>query len=330
MDKFHAMQVFTRVVDTDSFSRAADTLGMPRGSVTRVIQELEAYLRVRLLNRTTRSLSVTSEGAAYYEKCVRILADVDAAEAEFAAITRAPRGRLRVDMSGSLGKFIVVPALNDFHARYPDIDLTLGFGDRLVDLVQEGIDCVIRIGELDDSTMVARRLGVFQLLTAASPAYLARHGTPMTLDSLRDHLAVNFVSTRTGRVVNLNFSVDGKVVNVHANSRLSANDGDAHLQCGVMGLGLIQVSRVIAQPFLDAGTLVEVLPAYRPAPLPISVVYPQNRHLSPQVRAFVDWTAELFARCPSVQTSDGNATGNAKGGKARIQHSANPVESIAA
>jgi len=301
MDKFHAMHVFTRVVDTNSFSRAADTLGVPRGSVTRVIQELEAFLRVRLLNRTTRSLSVTSEGAAYYEKCVRILGEVDAAEAEFAAITRAPRGKLRVDMSGTLGKLIVVPALNEFHTRYPDIDLTLGFGDRLVDLIQEGIDCVIRIGELNDSTMIARRLGVFQLVTAASPVYLEQYGKPADLDALQDHLAVNYFSTRTGRMVNLNFQVEGKAVNVRTRSRLSANDGDAHLQCGVMGLGLIQVPRVIAQPFLDSGALVEVLPGFRPAPLPISAVYPQNKHLSPQVRAFVDWTAELFARCPAVQ-----------------------------
>lgn len=307
MDKFHAMHVFTRVVDTNSFSRAADTLGLPRGSVTRVIQELEAFLRVRLLNRTTRSLSVTSEGATYYEKCVRILGDVEAAEAEFAAIKQAPRGRLRVDMSGSLGKLIVVPALNDFHSRYPDIDLTLGFGDRLVDLVQEGIDCVIRIGELTDSSLVARRLGVFQLVTAASPGYLEQYGTPARPESLQHHLAVNYFSTRTGRMVNLNFNVGAKSVNVRANSRLSANDGDAHLQCGVMGLGLIQVPRVIAQPYLDAGTLVEVLPEFRPAPLPISAVYPQNRHLSPQVRAFVDWTAELFARCQSMQPDHGSA-----------------------
>lgn len=312
MDKFHAMNVFTRVVDTNSFSRAADTLGIPRGTVTRVIQELESFLRVRLLNRTTRSLSLTSEGAAYYERCIRILAEVDAAEAEFASITRAPRGKLRVDMSGSLGRLIVVPALDDFHSRYPDIDLTLGFGDRLVDLVQEGIDCVIRIGELSDSLLVARRLGVFQLITAASPDYLRRQGEPTTLEALQDHLAVNYFSSRSGRMVNLNFNVDGKAINVRTRSRLSANDGDAHLQCGVMGLGLIQVPRVTAQPYLDRGELVEVFPDFRPTPLPISAVYPQNKHLSPLVRAFVDWTAELFARCPSVQLGPSRPSSNSE------------------
>ncbi len=301
MDKLHAMQVFTRVVETHSFSRAADSLDMPRASVTRVIKELEAFLKARLLHRTTRSLSVTSEGAAYYARCVRILAEVDAAESEFAAVDRVPRGRLRVDMSGSIGKLVVVPALGDFQARYPDIDLTLGFGDRLVDLVQEGVDCVIRIGTLDDSSLVARRLGMYPLVTAASPAYLARHGVPVDLEALHAHRAVHYVSSRTGRMVNLNFEVDGEAVSVRVHARLSANDGDAYLQCGVTGLGLIQVPRVIAQPYLDQGELVEVLPGFRPAPLPIWAVYPQNRHLSPQVRAFVDWAAEQFARCTALQ-----------------------------
>lgn len=301
MDKLQAMQVFTRVVDTNSFTRAADTLDLPRGSVTRIIQELESFLRVRLLNRTTRSLSLTSEGAAYYERCVRILADVDTAETEFTTTARSPRGKLRVDMSGALGKLIVVPALDDFHARYPEIDLTLGFGDRLVDLVQEGIDCVIRIGELDDSSLVARRLGVFQLVTAASPEYLQAHGTPDSLASLENHLAVNYFSSRTGRMVNLSFGVDGSTVHLRAKSRLAANDGDAHVQCGVMGLGIIQVPRLLALPYLESGALVEVLPAFRPASLPISAIYPKNRHLSLQVRVFVDWVAERFAHCAAVQ-----------------------------
>lgn len=301
MDKFQAMQVFTRVVETNSFSRAADTLDLPRGSVTRIIQELEAFLRARLLNRTTRSLSLTSEGAAYYERCMRILADVETAESELAVAAHSPRGKLRVDMSGSLGKILVVPALPDFHHRFPEIDITLGFGDRLVDLVQEGIDCVIRIGELNDSTLVARRIGVFQLVTAASPAYLERHGIPETPEELQDHYAVNYFSSRTGRMMNLSFNINGNTTNVRGHSRLAANDGDAHVQCGVMGLGLIQVPRLLALPHLEKGQLVEILPQFRPAPLPISAVYPQNRHLSPQVRAFVDWVAELFAQCPAVQ-----------------------------
>ncbi|WP_420992174.1 LysR family transcriptional regulator [Cupriavidus sp. 30B13] len=301
MDKLQAMQVFTRVVETNSFSRAADSLGMPKGSVTRHVKELEAFLDARLLNRTTRSLSLTSAGAAYYERCARILAEIDEAEASFTDAPRSPKGKLRVDMSGSIGRLIVVQALDEFHAKYPDIELTLGFGDRLVDLVQEGVDCALRIGHLEDSTLVARRIGLFHLVTAASPGYLERFGTPAALDDLQDHMAVNYFSSRTGRMVNMNFEAGGETVNIKVPSRLAANDGEAYLLCGMKGLGLIQISRVLAQPHLDRGELVEVLAPWRPAPMPISAVFPQNRHLSPQVRVFVDWVAEVFARCAAVR-----------------------------
>lgn len=300
MDKFQAMHVFTRIVETNSFSRASDSLEIPRGSVTRIIKELEAFLNVRLLNRTTRSLNLTSEGAAFYERCVRILAEVDEAESELAPHSRPPRGKLRVDMSGSIGKLLIVPALTDFHERYPDISITMGFGDRLVDLVQEGVDCVLRIGALEDSSLVARRIGQYHLVTAASPDYINRYGYPTSIEDLQEHFAVNYFSSRTGRMVNMNFHVDGSPLNVRLQSRLAANDGDAHLQCGLKGLGLIQVPRILAMPYLQRGELVEVLKEWSPEPLPISAVYPQSRHLSPQVRAFVDWVAEVFESCPAV------------------------------
>jgi LysR family transcriptional regulator for bpeEF and oprC len=301
MDKLQAMQVFTRVVDTNSFTRAADSLDLPKGSVTRLIKDLEAFLDTRLLNRTTRSLSLTAAGAAYYERCARILADIDEAEASFTDTPRSPKGKLRVDMAGSIGLLIVVPALAEFRARYPDIELTLGFGDRLVDLVQEGIDCALRIGPLDDSTLVARRVGVFRLLTAASPGYIAAFGTPRLPHELDGHTAVNYFSSRTGRMVNMNFQVAGEAFNIKVPSTLAANDGEAHLQCGLKGFGLIQIPRVLAQPYLERGELVEVLADWSPAPLPISAVFPHNRHLSPQVRAFVNWVAELFERCAPVR-----------------------------
>ncbi|TDV16585.1 LysR family transcriptional regulator [Paraburkholderia caballeronis] len=298
MDRLQAMQVFTRVVDTNSFSKAAATLRMTRSSVTTIIQNLEAYLKVRLLNRTTRRISLTPDGAAYYERCTRILADVDDSESAFSAATRVPRGKLKVDMPGTLGRLVVVPSLADFHARYPDVDLMLGVGDRNVDLVRDGVDCAIRMGALQDSTLVARRIGASEFVTAASPAYLARHGMPDTLDALERHVAVNYYSSRNGRVLDLDFVVDGRPVDVRLRSRLTANDGDAYLQCGLRGLGLIQIPYFVAQPHLRSGELVEVFPQWRPAPFAISAVYPQNRHLSPQVRAFVDWIAEIVAQCP--------------------------------
>ena len=189
MDRLQAMQVFTRVVDTNSFSKAAATLRMTRSSVTTIIQNLEAYLKVRLLNRTTRRISLTPDGAAYYERCTRILADVDDSESAFSAATRVPRGKLKVDMPGTLGRLVVVPSLADFHARYPDVDLMLGVGDRNVDLVRDGVDCAIRMGALQDSTLVARRIGASEFVTAASPDYLARHGMPDTLATTRPRSA---------------------------------------------------------------------------------------------------------------------------------------------
>jgi LysR family transcriptional regulator, regulator for bpeEF and oprC len=293
MDKFQAMLVFTKVVDTNSFSGASDALQLPRSSVTTVIQNLEAHLNVRLLNRTTRRISLTPDGAAYYAACSRILADVDNSENSL-SVSGIPRGKLKVDMPGSIGRLIVVPALDDFHARYPDIHLMLGVGDKPVDLVQESVDCAIRLGPLEDSTLVARRVGVSEFVTVASPDYLARRGTPRRLSDLERHSAVNYFSSRNGRIAAMHFVVNGKPVEIPVPSRLAANDGDAYLQCGLQGLGVIQVLRFLACPHLQSGALIEVLDQWRPEPYPISAIYPQNRHLSPSVRAFIDWVSELF------------------------------------
>ncbi|CAN7706055.1 LysR family transcriptional regulator [Caballeronia sp. LjRoot31] len=296
MDKLQAMHVFTRVVDSNSFSGAADGLDMTRSSVTTIVQNLEAYLKVRLLNRTTRRISLTPDGAAYYDRCSRILADVEDSENSFSSIG-APRGKLKVELPGSLGRLMVVPAISEFHARYPDIDLMLGVGDKAVDLVQDGVDCAIRMGPLQDSTLVARRVGVSEFVTVASPSYLAQHGVPLALNDLKDHCAVNYFSSRNGRIVEMDFVVGGKPVEIRMRSKLAANDGDAYLQCGLQGHGLIQVPHFLALPHLASGALIEVLPKWRRQPFPVSAVYPANRHLSPQVRVFVEWIAELFERC---------------------------------
>ncbi|CAN7770080.1 LysR family transcriptional regulator [Caballeronia sp. LjRoot34] len=303
MDKLQAMQVFTRVVDTNSFSGAADSLHMTRSSVSTVIQNLESYLKVRLLNRTTRRISLTPDGAAYYERCSRILAEVEDSESSFSRAS-APRGKLKVDMPGSIGRLVVVPALDDFHSRYPDIDLMLGVGDRAVDLIQDSVDCAIRIGPMQDSTLVARRVGVSEFVTVASPEYIARNGEPLSLEELETHTAVNYFSGLNGRIVEMDFVVDGKSVEVRMRSKLAANDGDAYLQCGLRGLGLIQVPHFLAMPHLESGALVEVLGKWRPSPFAISAVYPQNRHLSPQVRVFVEWVAELFENCQLLRADN--------------------------
>ncbi|MCX4162387.1 MULTISPECIES: LysR family transcriptional regulator [Paraburkholderia] len=298
MDRLQAMQVFTRVVDTNSFTRAAETLDMPRASVTTIIQNLEAFLGVRLMHRTTRRLSLTPDGAAYYERCVRILADVEETEASFQSGNKKPHGKLRIDMPGSIGRLIVIPSLCEFHTRYPDIDLQLGLTDRPVDLLQEGVDCVVRVGALQDSSLVARRIGLFEGVSCASPDYLAKFGTPQTFEDLEQHKAVNYFSSRTGRVIDWAFLVDGKEVEAKMQGIVSVNDADAYVTCGLEGFGLIQPARFMVLPHLQSGQLVEVLPHLKPLPMPISAVYPHSRHLSSKVRVFVDWIAEVFDRCP--------------------------------
>ena len=305
MDKLHAMRVFIRVVEANSFSKAADTLGLPRASVTTTIQNLEAALGVRLLQRTTRRLNLTLDGAAYLEGATRILSEVDEIESTFTSARKTPSGRLRVDMPGSIGRLVIIPSIHEFHQQFPGIDIMIGLSDRPIDLIQEGVDCVIRVGALEDSSLVARRIGAMQPVTCASPAYLAKHGEPAGIDDLDRHVAVNYFSSRTGRVLNMCFQRDGEEEQeVAMKGVISVNDADAYVTCGLEGLGLLQPGRFMVLPHLRSGALREILRDWRPQRIPISAVYPHNRHLSPKVRVFVDWVAELFERCPLLQGED--------------------------
>lgn len=297
MDRFQAMHVFVRVVEANSFTRAADNLGLPRTTVTTCVQQLERHLGVRLLNRTTRRISLTPDGAAYFKHATHILAQVEETESCFQESALRPRGRLRIDVPSAIGQLILIPSLCEFHDRYPDIDLVIGMGERLVDLVQEAVDCVIRIGELEDSSLVARRIGSFEFITCASPAYLKRRGIPQTLEDLGAHQAVRFFNN-TGRNDCWTFVVDGQEQQVDLPSKVAVNNWSAYLTCALQGFGLIHTARYTALPYLQSGALVEVLPTFQPKSMPISLLYPQNRQLSPKVRVFSDWVAELFARCP--------------------------------
>lgn len=304
MDRFQAMKVYMAVVDARSFSRAADNLSLPRATVTTTIQNLENLLRVRLLNRTTRSVSLTPDGAAYYERCARLLSDLEEMEAAFRDVAQRPQGRLRIDVPTIIGRLILIPKLCEFRQRYPDIELVIGMGDRPVDLVQEAVDCVIRGGELIDSTLVARRIGSINFVTCGAPAYFERHGTPQTLAELQVHQAVHYFSARTGRIIDWDHLVDGQLQHVKVPGSIAVNDAEAYMALALQGFGLVQAARFMALPYLERGELIEILPQWRPEPLPISVLYPQNRHLSPKVRAFSDWAAELFAQCPLLSGRD--------------------------
>ncbi|WP_300755853.1 LysR family transcriptional regulator [Janthinobacterium sp.] len=295
MDRFDAMRIFTRIVELNSFTQAANDLGFPKATVTHAIKQLEARLRVRLLHRTTRQVTPTLDGQAYYQRCVRLLADLEETENVFSAAVQQPAGKLRIDMHSTLGMHFVMPVLDQFCVRYPLIELEIGMGDRLVDLVREGVDCVLRVGVLTDSSMVARRVALLEQVTCASPAYLAAHGTPHTLADLQGHRAVNFFSAHTGKLWPFEFKLDGQLHSLELPGTVSVNNADAYHACCRAGMGLIQAPRYHLASSIAAGELCEILPALRPDPVPVSVMYPHHRQLSSRVRVFADWLASLFA-----------------------------------
>lgn len=293
MDKLDSMRLFTRVVELRSFTQAAQDLDLKRSTVTDAIKQLEQRLNVRLLQRTTRHVSPTLDGEAYYQRCLRILADVEEAEMAFAGAQ--PKGLLRVDAHGTMARHFVLPGLPDFLARYPDIEMMLSEGDRLVDLVREGIDCVIRAGELRDSDMVARPLGQLEEITCASPDYLHRNGTPQTMEDLKGHRMIGYRSSATGGLLPLVFHVEGKIHAVTLPTTLSVNGAESMKEAARRGLGIIQVPKYGVQKDVESGALVPILPQYPPGSMPVSLLYPRNRQLSPRVRVFIDWMVKEFA-----------------------------------
>jgi LysR family transcriptional regulator, regulator for bpeEF and oprC len=296
MDRTEAMRLFTRIVELRSFTAAAEAQGLPRATATHAIQQMEQRLGVRLLQRTTRSVTPTLDGQAYYERCVRVLADLEEMDAFIGEAAAQPQGKLRVDLQPTLAMALLVPRLGEFCARYPGLELEIGMGDRLVDLVREGVDCVVRGGEPRDSSLVARRVALREQVTCASPAYLAQHGTPRTLEQFRQHRAVNYVSSATGKRMPFEFVVDGKLQAIHLKSTVSVNNVDAYVACARQGLGLVQMPRYHVQGMLDAGELVEVLKKVAQPPMPVSVLYPHHRQLSPRVRVFIDWVVDCLAQ----------------------------------
>ncbi|CAH0340124.1 HTH-type transcriptional regulator DmlR [Rhizobium sp. CECT 9324] len=289
------MQLFLRVVERRSFSAAAADLGLGRSTATEAIKQLEADLGARLLERTTRHVTPTLEGQVHYQRCLAILSDID--EAENAFRDGKPRGILRIDAHPLLTRTFLLPHLPEFLECYPGLDLHIGQGDRLVDLVREGIDCALRAGELADSGLIARKLATINEVTCASPAYLARHGMPATLDDLATgHLCIGFVSSRTGEVMPLEF-MDGKDIRlVPIASRVTVNNSDTMTDLCRLGFGLIQAPRYRLAQDLAEGRLVEVLANHPPSPTPLSAVYPQNRHTAARLRVFLDWATEIFAK----------------------------------
>ena len=294
MDRLDTLQLFTRIVEQNSFSRAADLLGIPRATATHAIKALETRLGTRLLERTTRHVRPTLDGQAYYERCVQVLSDLDDAEAVFRQGASSPHGVLRVDMSGTHATRVVLPRIEEFHALYPDVELVLSSGDRLVDLVREGVDCVIRAGAPRDQSLVARRLALMPQAIVASPDYLAAHGTPRHPDQLAAHQVVGFFASSGALDYPLELDVDGAARRFDLPGWLSVNDAENYVLGALRGCGLIQVPRFHIEQELADGRLVEVLGAWRSPDFPLSALYPYRRQLSPRLRVFVDWIAGLY------------------------------------
>lgn len=297
MDRFDAMQAFVRVVETGSFTKAAATLHMSKTTVTQLVQQLEARLRVRLLNRTTRKVNVTADGAAYYERVVRLLGDIDDAETSLSSASMAPRGRLRVDVPSPLARMLLIPALPGFFARYPEIQLTVGASDRMVDIIGENVDCVVRGGEITDQSLVARHVGDLQLGIYAAPGYLHRFGTPLHPRELEEsrHTTVGFLWFRTGKALPYAMQRGEERMEAQGRSQLTVDDGNAYLAAGLAGLGVIWLPQYMAKPHLANGELLPLFEDWQMAPMPMYLAFPPNRHVSAKVRVFIDWVIELIA-----------------------------------
>ncbi|APG17056.1 LysR family transcriptional regulator [Kosakonia radicincitans] len=297
MDQLQAIRAFARVVEAGNFTRAADSLEMPNATLSKLVQELEAHLGVRLLQRTTRRVTVTPEGRDYYDKTARILRDLEDIDTSFNSVRSHPRGQLRIDVGGSTASDVLIPALPEFMARYPDIRIDLGVSDRPVDLISDNVDCVIRGGPLDNSSLIARQIGAATLLTCATPAYLKAFGTPAYPDELKNgHRLVSYLSPQTGRAFPLRFERDGEKCEIKVDHRIGVNESNAHLAAGLAGLGIIQTFSYALESALKSGALVEILRPWRPAPYPFHVVYPQNRHVTHRLRVFIDWLLESFPK----------------------------------
>ncbi|MGO4504578.1 MULTISPECIES: LysR substrate-binding domain-containing protein [unclassified Dyella] len=295
MDRLQAMRVFTRIVEMGSFTRAADDLSLPRATLTHTIKRLEEHVGAHLLQRTTRQVRPTRDGEVYYNHCVRLLADLDAVEADFREAAAVPKGRLRIDLASSLARLVLIPALPEFLARYPKIELDIGTSDRFIDLVREGVDCVLRAGDLPDSTMVGRRVANLSQATVASVAYVQRHGMPQTLADLQNgHVAVDWASPTTRRTSPLEFMVGKRMREVTLPAPIVVSGTEAYLACCEAGLGIAQFPRYRVDEALASGTLIELLPAMPPPSFPISVLYQSQRQLPLRLRVFIDWIVEVM------------------------------------
>lgn len=322
MDTLQAMQVFARVVDAGGFSRAGDSIGLGTPRVSRLVQTLESRLGCRLLNRTTRSLALTDDGRAYYKRCVDVLNEIADMEASLSEAKSTPKGRVKASLAPAMAKTIVIPALANFVAQYPQIDVELRLTDGPVDLVGAGLDCAVCVGIPADSGLIAKKIGAMVTCTCAAPSYIERYGIPRDLHDMDRHVALNHISNSTGRPRIWRFQVHGEARAIPVKGAVSVNDADAYVACAVAGLGLARTSRYLVDPYLKSGQLVQVLEAFEEPPKPISVMYVPNRNLPTKILVFLEWLAALYKKHPALQGKLPAVRGPGKGHVERCEQSA--------
>jgi LysR family transcriptional regulator for bpeEF and oprC len=297
MNQLLAIRAFVRIAESGTFARAADQLDLPRSTVSKLIADLEDHLGTKLIQRTTRSVTVTPEGAEYYELAIKLLAEVEELDSTVRRGRAQPKGRLRLDIGSSLANLLLIPALPDFRARYPDVELLVGVSDRPIDLIGEGVDCAIRGGPLVETSLVARRICELDYVTCAAPSYVARHGVPSRpADIETGHCVLGYFSSLTGKAFPLYFHRGEQAHEIKARSMVSVNESTAHMTALLAGLGLSQTFHFAAQPHIEAGRLVTLLKGWTRPRHPLHILYPPNRHLNAKLRVFVDWIAEVFSR----------------------------------
>ncbi|MFK3737569.1 LysR family transcriptional regulator [Massilia sp. TN1-12] len=296
MQHLATLEIFVRIAEMRSFTHAAESLGIQKGRASNVVRQLEAQLGVRLLNRSTRTVQLTEDGRNFYTRASALLAQAEDLGSMFTGRDAPLKGRLRVDLPTEFARIAVIPALPTFLQSYPDIELELSCTDRRVDLLQEGIDCVLRVGGIVDETLVARHLGDLPMVNAASPAYLERHGTPRVLGDLlaQGHRMVHYTPTLGSRPFGWEYPDGDGFAALALPGAVSVNNVQAYHGAGLSGLGLVQAGLPSLRPYLASGELIEILPDLRPAPLPVSVVVAHRQNLSRRVRTFIDWLEQIL------------------------------------
>ena len=294
MDRIELYRVFVRVVDCAGFTRAANQLNLPRSTVSEAVRTLEQRLGTRLLHRTTRQVTPTQDGLLFHARCQQLIADADEAEQLFRQSPQALSGRIKVDVPGRIGRVIIAPALPTFLQAFPQIDVELGMTDRSIDLIEDGVDCALRVGPLQDSRLVARSMGQLPLINVASPAYVERHGLPTHPSQLGTHWGVLYASPGNGRVEAWEWRENGVLRSQPLAGRVTVNSAEAYIACCVAGLGLIQIPVYDVRAELAVGSLLEVMPAYRADPMPMHLLFPHRRHPSQRLRVFVDWMQRVL------------------------------------